>query len=96
LKQNRADTDYNAIPSDQSTESSVDRSPAQEVAEPQFYGDIFSALLSSPFASNEFYMNVGEAGNYFQEPCPPLEGSFFTGSGVSDFTVDPGFLWEQL
>jgi hypothetical protein len=99
LKRNRTERmSSDTTQSDLSTESSVDPSPVQEVAEPQFCYDTLEAwefpTLEPSFATNLFSFSMGEdqIGNHFEENYSPFENSS-TGSNLGDFTINPESLW---
>ena len=99
-KRNRAGTVSDAHGSDRSTESCVDQSPVQEVAEPQFSYFSLEAweypTLTSPSMDNPFsYVGIDEIGKYFDGNYTPLDGDS-VGSAVSDLTVNPECLWDPL
>jgi len=83
--------------SDNSTESSVDQSPVQEITEPQFSYDTLEAWefpsLDPIFSADIFSYELGEGmGNYFDENLSPIEESS-NGSTGGDYTINPGAIW---
>ena len=83
--------------SDNSTESSVDRSPVQEVTEPQFSYDTLEAWefpsLDPIFSTDLFSYELGQgADNYFDGNLSPVDGSS-NGSTGGDYTINPGAIW---
>jgi hypothetical protein len=83
--------------SDNSTESSVDRSPVQEVTEPQFSYDTLEAWefpsLDPIFSTDLFSYELGQGtDNYFDGNLSPIDGSS-NGSTGGDYTINPGAIW---
>jgi hypothetical protein len=83
--------------SDQSTESSADQSPIQEVTEPQFCYETLETWEYSPlgptFALDAYcFPENEEKESWFEENYLPIEGS----ASASDLTVNPENLWDIL
>jgi hypothetical protein len=84
--------------SDNSTESSVDQSPVQEVTEPQFSYDTLEAWefpeFDPIFSTDLFSYELGEGmGNYFDGNLSPVEESS-NGSTGDDYTINPEAIWN--
>ena len=101
MKRSRADSSSETNQSDQSTESSVDRSPMREISEPQFTFDSYAGFdYTTPFDptfSNLF--SYGENDTAISDPFDdslyaPFEDTSF--NATTDFTFNSSFLWEML
>ena len=84
--------------SDNSTESSVDQSPVQEVTEPQFSYNTLEAWefpsFDPIFSTDLFSYEMGEGmGNYFDGNLSPVEESS-NGSTGDDYTINPEAIWN--